>query len=78
MVDTRRPVGAARLIGEMRSPTLANKARGLPRRAKLVDGRAARRIARGRRFEESTLSRIPAVYERHAGDGTGLPPRLAT
>jgi len=32
----------------------------------------------GRRFEESTLYRIAAVYERHAGNGTGVPPRFAT
>jgi len=32
----------------------------------------------GRRFEESTLYRIAAVYERHAGDGIGVPPRFAT
>jgi len=32
----------------------------------------------GRRFEESTLYRIAAVYERHAGDGIGVPPGFAT
>jgi Asp-tRNA(Asn)/Glu-tRNA(Gln) amidotransferase A subunit family amidase len=30
MVDTRRPVRAARLICEMRSPTIPNKARACP------------------------------------------------
>ena len=31
-----------------------------------------------RRVEQSTLYWIVAVYERHAGDGIGVPPRVAT